>query len=91
MANNKKRSKILGSDSLEPTIPDITEVEAMWASILAHLIIGANPYLDISTTHVLLMDGLQDGLDEEGALRLGQLIGKQARISITEDSPGGLH
>jgi hypothetical protein len=87
----KKRSKSSVSDSLPSTTQTVEEMTDNLSAILAHLIIGINPYLDISMVHIMMMDILQTELTDETALEAGQMIAQRARISITEDAPGGVH
>jgi hypothetical protein len=86
----KKPPKISEKDSLELIIPNMSETDEL-ASIIAHLIVGVYPYLDISTVHVLLLDGFKYPLDKGTAYQLGETIAKRARISVADDGPGGVH
>lgn len=87
----KKQKKSLETDLLEPIIQSTDDELYAAASWIAHIIVGVNPYLDISTVQLVLMDGLSEPATEENGLALGKLIAKRARISIPEDSYGGTH
>ncbi len=88
----KKPSKSSVSVSYEPTTRSMTGDEAVieFGEALANLLVGVNPYMDISTVHIMVMDLLAEGVEVETAYKKGQEIAKRARISITNDTPGGL-
>lgn len=86
----KKLSKSSGPSSSLTTIPSTAAEAEEMMDLLAHLIIGLNAYLDISTVHVALLDNLAFIHNQEDAMKLGQYIAKTARISIPSDAPGGL-
>ena len=86
----KKPSKISDKGFLAPTIPNIDSEMEEFSSALAYLLVGVNPYMDISTVHVLVMDLLAAGLHSDTALEAGKYIAQRARISVTDDCPGGL-
>ncbi len=91
----KKPKKPSGKGSLPPTALETLELEEQFlefTSALANLLVGVQPYMDISTVHLMVMDLMQSGLlHSSTALKSGQEIAQRARISVDVDCFGGKH
>jgi hypothetical protein len=61
------------------------------ARILASLIIGIQPYLDISMLQLMLEDVLAEPLNEENAQAMGEEIAKRCRVTLPTDGMDGIH
>lgn len=83
---SKSGASALLSDSSQSQ-GDVSDV----ASIIAHIIIGVQPCLDISIVQLALEDLFKEAVDAEAAMRCGEEIAKKARTTLPTDGLGGVH
>jgi hypothetical protein len=85
-----KRSKS-GAESLvsntNQSSDDISDV----ARIIASMMIGLQPYMDISMVQLMLQDAFSGPLDEEAAQLIGEEIAKKCRTTLPTDGLGDIH
>lgn len=84
----KNRASKTGAETLLSDTNQNPDDITTLARVLASLIIGLQPLMDISMLQLALEDVLSGPLDEESAQEIGEQIFKKCKVTIPTDGYG---